>query len=203
MSSAKHWEFSFLFSSLDSIIFASSQIAVSRTSKTMLNNNSQSGHFCLVSDLRRNVFRLSPLRTMSPVCLHDLYYIQVGSFYAGFLESFYHKWVQNFVERFYYIYQSVRSVAQSCPTLCDPMDCSTPGFPVHHKFPELAQTHIHWVSDVMQPSHPLLSPSPPGFNLSQHQGLFQWVNSSHEVTEVLELQLQHQSFQWIFRTDLL
>ena len=66
------------------------------------------------------------------------------------------------------------SVSQSCPTLCSPMDCSTPGFPVHHRLSELAQTHVHWISDAIQPSHPLLSPSPPAFNLSQHQGLFQW-----------------------------
>ena len=66
------------------------------------------------------------------------------------------------------------SVAQSCPTICDPMDCSTPGFPVHHQLPELAQTHVHPVDDAIQPSHPLSS-SPPAFNLSQHQGLFQWV----------------------------
>ncbi|MEQ4767778.1 hypothetical protein ABN071_21555, partial [Providencia rettgeri] len=69
-------------------------------------------------------------------------------------------------------------VAQSCLTLCNPMDCSTPGFPVHHQLPELAQTHVHRVSDAIQPSHPLLSPSPPTFNLSQHQGLFQCVSSS-------------------------
>ena len=94
-------------------------------------------------------------------------------------------------------------VAQSCPTLCDPMDSSTLGFPVHHQPPELAQTHVSWVSDAIQPSHPLLSPSPPAFNLSQHQGLFQWVSSSHEVAKVLEFQLQHQSFQWTLRTDLL
>ena len=95
------------------------------------------------------------------------------------------------------------SVAQLCPTLCDPKDCSTPGFPIYHQLPELAQTHVHWVSDAIQPSHPLASPSPPVFNLFQHQGLFQWVSSSHQVAKVLELQLQHQSFQWIFRTDLL
>ena len=94
------------------------------------------------------------------------------------------------------------SVAQLCPTLCDPMDCSTPGLPVHHQLPEFTQTQVHWVSDAIQPSHPLLSPSP-AFNLSQHQGPFQWVSSSHQVAKVLELQLQHQSFQWIFRTDLL
>ena len=95
------------------------------------------------------------------------------------------------------------SVAQSCPTLCDPMDCSTPGFPVPHQLPELAQIHIHPVSDDIQPSRPLLSPSLPAFNLSQDQSLFQWVHSSHQVAKVLELQLQHQSFQWIFRTDFL
>ena len=85
------------------------------------------------------------------------------------------------------------SVAQSCPTLCDPMDCSTPGFPVHHQLPELAQTHVHQVGDAIQPSHPLSSPSPPTFNLSQRQDLFQGVSSSHQVAKVLEL--QHQSFQ--------
>ena len=87
--------------------------------------------------------------------------------------------------------------------LCNPMDCSTPSFPVYHQLPELTQTHVHWVSDTIQASHPLLSPSPPAFNLSQHQGLFQWVSSSHQVAKVLEFQLQHQSFQWIFRTDFL
>ena len=97
----------------------------------------------------------------------------------------------------------VSSVAQSCPTLCDHMDCSMPGFPVHHQLLELAQTHVHQVSDAIQPSHPLSSPSPPAFSLSQHQGLFQWVTSSYQVAKVLELQLQHPSFQGIFRTDLL
>ena len=95
------------------------------------------------------------------------------------------------------------SVAQLCPTLCDPMDCSMPGFPVHHQLPEFTQTHAHWVGDAIRPSHPPSSPSPPAFNLSQHQGLFKWVSSSHQVAKVLEFQLQHQSFQWIFRTDLL
>ena len=83
------------------------------------------------------------------------------------------------------------------------MDRSTPGFPVHHQLPELTQTHAHRVSDAIQPSHLLLSPSPPAFNLAQHQGLFQWVSSSHQVVKVLEFQLQHQSFQWTPRTDLL
>ena len=89
------------------------------------------------------------------------------------------------------------SVAQSCLTLCDPMDCSMPDFPVHHQLPEFTQTQVHWVSDAIQPSHPLSSPSLPAINLSQHQGLFQWVGSSHQVAKVLEFQLQHQSFQWI------
>ena len=94
-------------------------------------------------------------------------------------------------------------VSHSCLTLCDPMDCSTPGFPVHHQLPELAHTHVHRVSDIIQPS-PLLSfPSPPAFNLSQHQGVFRCVSSLHQVAKVLEFQLQHQSFQWIFRTDFL
>ena len=95
------------------------------------------------------------------------------------------------------------SVTQSCMTLCYPMDCSMPGLPVHHHLPELAQTHVHWVGDAIQPSHPLLSPSPPAFILSQHQGLFQWVSSLHQVAKVLEFQLQPQSFQWLFRTDFL
>ena len=91
------------------------------------------------------------------------------------------------------------SVAQLCLSPCDP--CSAPGFPVHHQLPELAQTHVHRVDDAIQPSHPLLSPSPPAFNLPQYQGLFQWVSSS-QVDKALELQLQHQSFRWIFRIDL-
>ena len=95
------------------------------------------------------------------------------------------------------------SIAQSCPTLCDPMDCNTPGFPVHHQLPELAQTHVHRVGDALQPSYPLSSPSLPAFNLYQHQDFSKWVSSLHQVAEVLEFQLQHQSFQWIFRTDFL
>ena len=94
------------------------------------------------------------------------------------------------------------SVAQSCPTLCDPMDCSMPGLSVHHQLLEFTQTHVHHVSDAIQPSHLLSSPSPPTFNQSQHQGLFQWVSFSHHVAKELEFQLQHQSFQR-FRTDFL
>ena len=109
------------------------------------------------------------------------------------------------------------SVSQSCPTLCDPMNCSTPGLLVHHQLPEFTQTHVHRVGDAIQPfpplsspspplsspSPPLLSPSSPAPNRSKHQGLFQWVNSSREVAKVLEFRLQHQSFQWTPRTDLL
>ena len=81
------------------------------------------------------------------------------------------------------------SVAQSCPTPYDSMNCSMPGLPVHHQLLEFIQTHIHWVGDAIQPSHPLLSPSPPTPNPSQHQSLFQWTNSSHDVAKVLEFQL--------------
>jgi len=93
------------------------------------------------------------------------------------------------------------SVTQSCPTLCDPMDDRMTGFPVYHQLPEFVQTHVHQVGDVIQPPHPLSSPSPPAFNLSQHQGLFKWVSFSHQVAKTFEF--QHQTFQWIFRTDCL
>ena len=100
--------------------------------------------------------------------------------------------------------QSVQSFSRGLRlTLCDPMDYSMPGLPVHHQLPEFTQTHACWVGDAIQPSHPLSSPSPPTFNLSQHQGLFKWVSSSHQVAKVLEFQLQHQSFQWIFKTEYL
>ena len=106
-----------------------------------------------------------------------------------------------------YKYQ-LSPVSQSCSTPCDPMNGSTPDLPVHHQLPEITQTHVHWVGDAIQPSHPLLFPSPPALNLSQHQGLFQWVSSSHQVAKVLGFQLQHQSFQWTrglisFRMDWL
>ena len=94
-----------------------------------------------------------------------------------------------------------RSVTRSCPTLCNPMDFSTPGLPVHHQLPEFTQTHVHWVCDSIQPSYPLLSPSPLAFNLSQNQGLFKCVSSLHQVAKVLELQLQ--LFWGIFRVDFI
>ena len=174
--------------------------------------------------------------------MYNLYYVEVVSLCAYFLESFFFllndKWMLNFVKSFFCIYwddhmvfilqfvnmvyhidwsayiekslhpwdkshmimiydssnvllDSVQfsSVAQSCPTLCDPMNCSPPGLPVHHQLPEFTQTHVHRVSDAIQPSHPLSSPSPPAPNPSQHQGRSQWVNSSHEVAKVLEFQL--------------
>ena len=106
--------------------------------------------------------------------------------------------------------EACRSVLQSVQFSCSvisnslqPMDHSRPGLPVHHQLPEFTQTHVRWVGDAIQPSHPLSSPSPPALKLSHHQALFQWVSFSHQVARVLELQLQHQSFQWTPRTDLL
>ena len=109
------------------------------------------------------------------------------------------KWIPSFLSlpcsfSSYYLLQ-FSSAAQSWPTLSNLMDCSTPGLPVHHQLAEFVQTHVHWMGDAIQPSHPLSSPSPPTLNLSQHQGLFQWVGASHEVVTVLAL--QHQTFQWI------
>ena len=95
------------------------------------------------------------------------------------------------------------SVTQSYLTLCNPMDCSTLDLAVLHQLPEFTQTHVHWLSDAIQPSYPLSSPSPTSSNLSQHQDLFKRVTSSHQAAKVLELQLQHHSFQWIFKTDFL
>ena len=101
------------------------------------------------------------------------------------------------------LHNQFSSVTQSCPILYNPMNHSTPALPVHHQLPESTQTHIHWVGDAIQPSHPLSSPSPPALNLSQHQDLFKWVSSLHQMAKVLEFQLQHQSFQWTPRTNLI
>ena len=144
-------------------------------------------------------------------------YIASCSWFSGFKNrdilhndwrSWWHRWTAGktfpyFCKKCYNDGMSVSSAAQSCLTLCNPMDCSLPGFPVNHQLLEVAQTHIHWVSDAIQPSHSLLSPSPPAFDLSQHQDLFQGVSSSPQVAKVLQFQLQHQSFQWIFRADFL
>ena len=107
-------------------------------------------------------------------------------------------WVYGWVWVFFFL--SLLLLLFSCSVMSDPEHCSTSGFPVHYQLPELAQTQVHRVSDAIQTSHPLLSPSP-DFNLFQHQGLFQWVGSSHQVAKLLEL--QHQSLQWVFRTDFL
>ena len=122
-----------------------------------------------------------------------------GLFYPGRIPSV---WIVGLAPRQNWLV-APSSVTQSCPTLCDPMDCSTPGLPAHHQLPELIQTRIQWVSGAIQPSHPHLSHSPPAFNLSWHQGLFKWISYLYQVAKVLEFQLQHQSFQWIFRTDFL
>ena len=111
--------------------------------------------------------------------------------------------IWTFVNKMMSLLFQFSSVTQPCPILCNPMNHSTPGLPVHHQLPESTQIHVHWVGDAIQPSYPLLSPSPPALNLSQHQSLFKWVSSSHQVAKVLEFQLQHQSFQWTLRTDLL
>ena len=137
----------------------------------------------LTPEWRERIFFSGPWGTME------------GFFSSVGLEHF---WNQGWELKLYSVQFS--SVAQSCLTLRRPMDCSMPGFPVHHQLPELTQTHVHRVGDVIQQPHPLLSPSPLAFNLSQHRGLFQWV-SSHQVSIVLEF--QHQSFQWTSRTDLL
>ena len=108
-----------------------------------------------------------------------------------------------FFTEFYWNWAQFSSFGQSYPTLWNPVYSSMPGLPVHHQLLETTQTHVHHVSNAIQPSHPQLSPSPPAFNLSQHQGLSQWAGSSHQVAKVLEYQLQHQSFQWIFWTDFL
>ena len=105
----------------------------------------------------------------------------------------------------YFIFRGIVlcSVTKSCPTLCYPMNWNMGDFPVLYYLLEFSQTHAHFVGDAIQPSYPISPPSPPPLNVSQHQGLFKWVSSSHEVAKVLELQFQHQSFKWIFRTDFL
>ena len=118
------------------------------------------------------------------------YFFVLNSFLSDIcIEYHFNMFVKNSVQ--------LRSLTQSCLTLCDALDCSTPGLPVHCQLPEFTQTHVHWVGDAIQSSHPQSSPSPPPFNLSQHQGLFKWVTSSHQVARVLEFQLRQQSFHWM------
>ena len=130
--------------------------------------------------------------------------ISLSNEYSGLI-SFRMEWFDIFAVQgvLKSLLQHYGSAAYSCQTLWDPMDCSMPGLPTHNQLPELTQTHVHWFDDAIQPSHPLSSPSLPAPNPSQHQGLFQWFGSSHQVAKVLEFQLQHQSFQWTFRTDFL
>ena len=136
-------------------------------------------------------------KEISMVFQENLNYLQVSK--KPFSVTAYHKDAHDYkhYNKISYFTSRVQfnSVPQSCPTLCNPMNHSMPGFPVHHQLPESTQTHVHWVCDAIQPSHPLSSPSPPALNLSQHQGLFKWVSSLHQVAKVLEFQLQHQSFQ--------
>ena len=116
---------------------------------------------------------------------------------------FIERWMEKEDEVHVWMWVQFSSVAQWCPTLCNLMNCSMLGLPVHQQLLESTQTHVHRVDNAIQPSHPLLSPSPPALNFSQHQGLFQWVRSLHQVAKLLEFQPQHQSFQWTPRTDLL
>ena len=133
-----------------------------------------------------------PLKYMFPQIFHFSKAQFELDFLSFFLSKKYTYWYKAKI-----LFQKIQfsSVTQSCLTLCNPKNHSTPDLPVYHQLPESIQTHVHWVGDVIQPSHPLSFPSPPALNLSQHQGLFKWVSSSHQVAKVLEFQLQHQSFQ--------
>ena len=142
---------------------------------------------------------------------HDIFQEETDSWIHGFSTLYFFPYILWLLRTQLASYESMQnpfpqllsSVTQLCLILCDPMNHSTPGLPVHHQLPEFTQTHVHRIGDAIQSSHPLLSPSPSAPNPSQHQGLFEWVNSSHEVAKVLEFQPQHQSFQWTPRTDLL
>ena len=132
----------------------------------------------------------STVSCFSPFLLQN--YIFINLLQTPFFKLFYWRIIalQNFVVFCQTsIWISHQFSSQLCPTLCDPMNCSTPGLPVHHQLPQFIQTHVHQIHDAIQPSHPLSSPSPPAPNPSQHHSLFQWVNSSHEVAKVLEFQL--------------
>ena len=126
-------------------------------------------------------------------CLQKLCHFRISMFLWIYPEELKNKTLKKLCDHClqFNLVQSLSSVR-----LCNPMNCRTPGLSVHHHLPEFTQTHVHRVGDAIQPSHPLSSPSPPAPNPSQHQSLFQWINSLHEVAKVLEFQLQRQSFQW-------
>ena len=151
--------------------------------------------FLIVNSERKKIYLILPLLCCRLYCFFPTLLL-LRYYFPRIWNQYYFKYFSPGSVQF-------SSVIQLCLTFCNPMDCSTPGFPVHHQLPELAQTHIHWVHDAIQPSHPLSSSSPPAFNFSQHQGLLQQVSSLHQVAKVLAFQLKHQSFQWIFRTDFL
>ena len=164
----------FLFSDTDAFIYISWLIALARTFSILLNRNGESGHPCPVSDPTGKVCNLSPLSKMRNVGLSSMTFKMLRYFpllYPLSWESFIWKDAQ------------FNSFTQSCPTLCDPMDRSTPGCLVYHQLLEPAQVHVHSVGDAVQPSHPLSSPSPPAFNLFQHHSLFQGVSSSHQMAK--------------------
>ena len=141
--------------------------------------------FGILSDILKN-----QIKTMVTISIKDSYILWVPlGHLSSELEAFSHLSSNRYPYASLPASVQVSSVTQLCPTLCDPMNPSTPGLPVHHQLLEFTQTHVHWLGDDIQPSHPLSSPSPPAPNPSQHQSLFQWVNSSHEVAKVLEFQL--------------
>ena len=147
--------------------------------------------------VRRHLFFNGYLRPRNKVLDPNEVQFELGSqFKVETLPVLYIQWKSGLIQ-FSSVHCSVMSNS------LQPHEVSTPGFPVHYQLPELAQTHVHRVGDALQMSHPLSSPSSPAFNLSQHQGLFWWVSSSHQVAKELELQLQHQCFQCIFRVDFL
>ena len=136
------------------------------------------------------------LYTFEVYCLKKSFSHSINSFHylIMFLES---------THIFFFFFSSVQFSHSVVSDSLQPNGLQHACLPVHHQLSEFTQTHVHWVGDAIQPSHPLSSPSPPTFNFSQHQGLFKWVSSSYQVAKVLEFQLQHQSFQWTPRTDLL
>ena len=150
----------------------------------------------LTGSIRSQVKSYQTMNFQSILRLFPKWIIDIAVFFTVFSLASIIAYNQNL------FYEFFSSVTQSCPTLCDPMNSSMPGLPIHHQLPESTQTHVHLVDDAIQPSHYLPSPYPSVLSLSQHQGLFQRVSSSNQVAKVLELQLQHQSVQWTPRSDL-